>query len=145
MSVKPIPEGYHTVTPTVIVEDGGVVLEFVRKVFDPVENHVMRSEDGTVRHAEVTIGDSRIMISTASEKWKPMPASLHVYCENIDALYRKALDAGATSLKEPTNEFYGDRSAGVADPQGNWWWLATHIEDVSDEEMERRAAAAGKV
>jgi uncharacterized glyoxalase superfamily protein PhnB len=141
MTVKAKPDGYNTVTATIIAEDGGAVVDFVQQVFGATEVIMMRRPDGKVWHAEMQIGDSRVMISTATDQWKPMPANLHVYLDDTDAIYHAALAAGATSLREPTNEFYGDRSAGVRDSQGNYWWLATHVEDVSPEEMERRAAA----
>ncbi len=81
------------------------------------------------------------MLGEASGQWKPRPSTLYLYVNDTDATYHRAIEAGATSLKEPVNEFYGDRAAGVQDPVGNFWWIATHIEDVSPEEMQRRAAA----
>jgi uncharacterized glyoxalase superfamily protein PhnB len=101
----------------------------------------MSSPEGDVRHAEIQIGDSRVMLGEASDQWKPMPAMLYVYVEDTDAVYRRAIAAGGQSLREPTTEFYGDRSAGVQDPAGNLWWIATHVEDVSPEELTRRAEA----
>ena len=139
MAVQPIPEGYHTVVPYLIVPDVAKELEFIDKVFGA--KVVERLErDGSVQHADVLIGDSHVMMGAASEQWPARLATLHLYVDNCDELYRKAMAAGATSLREPTNEFYGDRSGGVTDPQGNQWWFATHVEDVSQEEMERRAA-----
>ena len=103
----------------------------------------MRDPDGSVRHAEVRIGDSHVMMGEAGGEWTPMPAGIHLYVEDCDAIYRRALQAGGTSLREPADQFYGDRSAVVRDAFGNRWSLATYIEDVSDEEMSRRMAAMG--
>jgi uncharacterized glyoxalase superfamily protein PhnB len=84
------------------------------------------------------------MLGEATGQWKPRPSTLYLYVHDTDATYRRALEAGATSLMEPANQFYGDRNAGVQDPSGNFWWIATHVEDVSAEEMKRRAEAQGK-
>jgi uncharacterized glyoxalase superfamily protein PhnB len=97
--------------------------------------------DGVVMHAEVRIGDSMVMLSDGGGEWKPMPAVLYLYVPDADATYRRALDAGATSVQEPTTQFYGDRHGGVRDPSGNVWWIATRVEDVSPEELQKRAAA----
>ena len=99
----------------------------------------MRRPDGTLQHGEVKIGDSIVMLAEASGQWKPRPSTLYLYVNDTDATYRRAIEAGATSLMEPATQFYGDRSAGVQDPAGNFWWIATHVEDVSPEEMHRRA------
>ena len=98
--------------------------------------------EGRVMHAEVQIGDSRIMVAEVCGEWNPIPAMLHVYVNDADATYRTAIEAGATSLQEPTDQFYGDRSGGVKDAFGNHWWIATHKEDISPEEMQKRSAAA---
>jgi len=104
----------------------------------------MAGPDGSIRHAEARIGDSMVMIGQAGGEWKPKPNTVHVYVPDVDATYKKALAAGATSTREPVTQFYGDRSAGVEDAQGNSWWIATHVEDVSPEEMEKRMAAQAK-
>ncbi len=96
--------------------------------------------DGTIQHAEVKIGDSIVMLADAAGEWKPRPSMLYLYVNDVDETYRLALAAGATSLREPTTHFYGDRSGGVEDPVGNHWWIATHVEDVSPEEIQRRTA-----
>jgi uncharacterized glyoxalase superfamily protein PhnB len=140
MTVKPIPEGYHTVTPYLILQGAAQLIDFLKQAFDAEEILRMAQPDGTITHAEVKIGDSRMMMSEATGDFKPMPAMLHLYVEDMDAVYRQALQAGATSLREPEDQFYGDRTGGVQDSSGNQWWLATHIEDVSAEEMARRAA-----
>lgn len=140
MSVKPIPEGFHTVTTYAVVPDVNKALDFVKKAFDAkVEAFEI---DGKVMHADALIGDSHMMFGPASDEYPVRPATVYLYSEDVDGLYRKAIDAGAKSLREPTNEFYGDRSGGVVDPQGNQWWMATHVEDVSKEDLEKRAAAA---
>jgi uncharacterized glyoxalase superfamily protein PhnB len=145
MAVKPIPEDYHSVTPYLAIEGADKLLDFLNQAFDAVEVHeCMRRPDGTIQHAEVRIGDSVVMLAEATGQWKPRPSTLYLYVNDTDATYRRALEAGATSLMEPANQFYGDRNAGVQDPSGNFWWIATHVEDVSPEEMKRRAASQGK-
>ena len=141
MSVKPIPEGHHSVTPYLVVDDAGRLIDFLKLAFQAVEMHRMQGPDGRVRHAEVKIGDSMVMIGEAQGQWKAMPCALYLYVENADVVYRQALKAGATSLMEPADQFYGDRPGGVIDPCGNQWWIATHIEDFSNEEIARRAAS----
>lgn len=143
MAVKPIPEGYHTVTPYLIVPDVEGQIRFVKEAFDAEERSISRDGDGRIMHAEVKIGDSVVMMGESNEEFPPMPAMLHLYLENVDAVYQRALAAGATSLREPTDEFYGDRAGGVQDAYGNQWWMATHVEDVSEEEMMRRMAEEG--
>ncbi|MCY7410402.1 MAG: VOC family protein [Chitinophagales bacterium] len=136
--VKPIPEGYHTLTPFVMVKDADKLIEFIKNAFGGKEISVHKTPDGTIMHAELQVGDSRMMLGEATEKYPAMSGMLYLYAEDCDALYKKALECGATSLREPTNEFYGDRSCGVMDAAGNQWWIATHIEDVSPEEMSQR-------
>jgi PhnB protein len=138
MSVKYKPDGLRTVTPYLVVRDVAGLIQFLEQAFDAEEGERAELPDGRIMHAQVTIGDSVVMMGEASENNPPMPAMLHLYVEDADATYRHALAAGATSLREPQNEFYGDRSASVADAFGNQWWLATHMEDVSPEEMQRR-------
>jgi len=142
--VKAIPDGYHAVTPYLTVGDAAKLLEFMKAAFNATVPELMKDENGNVRHAEAQIGDSRLMVGQARDEWKPRPATLYLYVENTDETYKRALAAGATSLMEPADQFYGDRNAGVEDAQGNWWWIATHIEDVTPEEIERRMAAMGR-
>jgi PhnB protein len=143
--VKPIPDGYRTVTPYLVVRDAPRLIEFVQQAFGATELMRHLRPDGSVMHAEVQIGDSRVMIGEAPPSSPPMPGCIHLYVVDTDALYHLALQAGATSLREPTNQFYGDRMAGVQDPVGNQWWIATHVEDVPPVEIALRAAtgAAG--
>ncbi len=141
MAVNPIPEGHHSVTPYLIVNDANHFIEFVKQAFGAEELGRFLTPDGKIMHAEVKVGDSIIMLGEASKQFSAQPAGLCLYVPDTDATYRRAVDAGATSLREPEDQFYGDRSAGVADPTGNTWWINTHVEDVSAEEMERRAKA----
>ena len=143
MAVKPIPEGYHTVTPYLTVADAGAQIDFLKKAFGAEEKYRHTDDTGRVRHAEVRIGDSMVMVGQAREPWTPKPTNLYLYVEDVDALYQRAVDAGGKSIQKPANQFYGDRTAGVEDSQGNSWWLGTHVEDVTEEEMERRMKAAG--
>ncbi len=138
-SVNSIPNGYHTVTPYLINENASRLIEFLKLVFDAEEINRLSGPDGRVMHADLKIGDSMVMVSDASGEWKPMPASIAIYVENVDAIYQRALEVGAVSLREPTDQFYGDRNAGVKDLSGNHWWIATHLEDVPPEELRLRA------
>jgi PhnB protein len=142
MPSLPIPAGYHTVTPYLAVPDAQGLIDFMVKVFDAKEREIIRNPNGQIRHAEVQIGDSIIMLGTTSSTYGTATATLYVYVDDADARYRKALDAGAISLSEPANQFYGDRHAGVKDTNGISWWIATHIEDVPPDELARRAKAA---
>jgi len=139
MPVKPIPDGYHTVTPYITVDDAGEVIEFLKKAFDAQETFAMRDDHGKVRHAEVKVGNSMVMLGSSHDQWKARPANFYIYVEDVDAVYRKAVAAGGKSLNEPQTQFYGDRHGGVTDSQGNNWWIATHVEDVPAEELDRRA------
>lgn len=139
MTVQPIPPGYHTITPYLIVSGLPGTISFLEQVFGARTTVApMLRPDGTIMHTELQIGDSRIMMAEATEQWKPMPASIFLYLPDCDESFRRALAAGATSLMEPADQFYGDRMGGVLDQAGNQWWVATHIEDVPPEEMERR-------
>jgi len=144
MAVKLIPEGYHTVTPYLVVEGASKLIDFIKQAFGGQEIHRMATPDGKIMHAEVKIGDSRIMLGEAGGPYKPMPASIYLYVTDTDATYKRALAAGATSETEPKDQFYGDRNAGVRDASGNRWFIATHIEDVAPEEMNKRAQTAMK-
>jgi uncharacterized glyoxalase superfamily protein PhnB len=139
MAVKPIPDGYHTVTPYLTVDDPAPVIEFLKKAFDAQETFAMRDEKGNIGHAEVKVGSSMLMLGRAHDQWKTRPGNFYVYVEDCDAIYKKALAAGGTSISEPETQFYGDRHGGVTDSQGNNWWIATHVKDVSPEDMERAA------
>lgn len=140
-TVKPIPDGYHTVTPYLIVNGVPRLLDFLQQAFGATELIRAPRPDGSIMHAEVAIGDSRVMMGEPPASSPSMPGCVHLYVVDTDALYHLALQAGATSLREPTDQFYGDRMAGVQDPLGNHWWIATHTEDVPPAELARRAAA----
>jgi uncharacterized glyoxalase superfamily protein PhnB len=135
-AIKPIPEGFHTVTPCITVEGASRLIEFLEKSFDAVIQDKFFRADGTIGNASVRIGDSMVMIFDAHDQWKAKPASFYVYVPDCDAIYQKALAAGGTSLLEPADMFYGDRNAGVQDSAGNEWWIATHIKDVSPEDIQ---------
>src|SRR5437773_592403 len=141
-TVKPVPEGYHTVTPYLIVNDAAALIEFIKRAFGGQVMFQMAGPDGSVGHSEMRIGDSMVMLGSAKENWKAMPAMIHLYVEDCDAVYAKALEAGAEVVMPLSDQFYGDRSGGVKDANGNMWWIATHKEDVSEEEMKRRMAGA---
>ncbi|MCH9745079.1 MAG: VOC family protein [Gammaproteobacteria bacterium] len=140
MSVNYKPEAYHTVTPYVVVEDPAKLIAFLEATFNAVITECIRSKEGAVKHAELKIGDS-IVMTGANHEDKPSAAMLYLYVEDTDATYQKALTAGAKSLMEPADQFYGDRNAGVEDMFGNRWWIATHVEDVAPEELEKRSQA----
>jgi uncharacterized glyoxalase superfamily protein PhnB len=140
MSVKTIPEGFHTVTPYLMIKDAPRLLSFLREAFGAKEIHRTTAPDGTIACAAAKVGGSMVMVSEAPADRTPFPAQIYLYVPDTDAVYRQALKAGASSILEPVDQFYGDRNAGVTDPAGNNWWIATHYEDVSDEEMSRRMA-----
>jgi PhnB protein len=141
MAVQPIPDGYHSVTPYLVVQGVGKLIDFLTQAFDAQEFFRMPRPDGTIAHAEVRIGDSIVMMGEAMGELKPMPSSIYLYVNDTDAVYKRALQAGATSMMEPADQFYGDRRGGVKDPVGNIWWIATHQEDVPPEELAKRAEA----
>lgn len=138
MAVKPIPEGYHTITPYLMIKGSADFLEFTKKAFGAKEVFKTTYDDGKIRHADLLIGDSHVMLSEAMENHQPSNVMLYLYVENVDDVYKQAINAGAASLLKPTNEFYGDRTGGLQDKFGIQWWIGTHIEDVSPEEMKRR-------
>jgi PhnB protein len=142
MAVKPIPEGYHTVTPYLTVQGAANLIDFLKQAFEAQETERITQPDGAIGHAEVRIGDSIVMMTDAGGERKPMPSGIYLYVNDTDAVYQRALQAGAASIMEPADQFYGDRSAGVQDPSGNHWWIATHKEDVPPEELKKRAKAA---
>jgi len=137
MAVKAIPDGYHTVTPYLIVKGAAQLIDFLKEAFGAQETFRMPGPGG-IMHAEVKIGDSSVMMSDAMAEYGPMPTMIHLYVEDVDAVYKRALQAGATPVQELKDQFYGDRAGGVKDPFGNLWYIATHVEDVPMEELERR-------
>jgi PhnB protein len=146
MAVKPIPDQYHSVQPYLVVDGAQQLIEFLKGTFDVEDRGVMPRPDGKVGHAEVKLGDSIIMLADSGgpNNAKSTSAMVVVYVEDVDKTYRRALEAGAQSIQEPEDQFYGDRSAGVTDAFGNIWYIQTHVEDVSEEEMNRRMQEAAK-
>jgi PhnB protein len=143
MAVKAKPDAFQSVTPYIIVEGAERLIAFAKAAFDAEEiMHLPGPAGRGVGHAELRIGDSIIMLSDASAQHPAMPCMLHVYVEDVDAVYQRALAAGATRVREVANQFYGDRAGGVRDACGVMWWIATHVEDVSPEELRRRAEEA---
>jgi PhnB protein len=141
MKANPIPEGCHSITPYLTVPDAGRLVKFLKQAFDGIERAKILRPDGTVLHAQVRIGDSLLMISEPQGQWKPRPSMLYFYVADVDAAYKRAIKAGAISVIEPVDMFYGDRHACVKDVAENDWWIATHIEDLSADEIQQRAIA----
>lgn len=138
-ATKPIPDGYHTVTPYLTVSSVEKLLEFAGRAFGAQVTEKHQRPDGTIGHAEIRIGDSVVMMGQATDEWKSRPSNLYLYVPDVDAVYQRALQAGGKSVRVPETQYYGDRCGGVEDAVGNIWWIATHVEDVSEEEMKRRA------
>lgn len=126
MADAKIPEGYHTVTPYLLVADVPREIEFLRQAFGAEEMYRSTLPDGTVNHADIRIGDSHVMMGQANEQYPAMPCMLYLYVPDVDATYARALEAGGVSVREVRDEEYGDRSGGVKDPFDNQWWVATH-------------------
>ena len=142
MPARAIPVGYHTVTPVLTVRDAPKVLEFLKKALGAETTmQPFKRPDGKIMHTEVKIGDSRIMLAEECETAKSTLSQLYLYVANVDATHRQAVHAGGKSVMEPADMFYGDRCSAVKDPAGNTWNIATHTEDVSEVEMEKRAQA----
>jgi PhnB protein len=147
MAVKPIPDGYHTVTPYLVVNDGAKAIDFYKQAFGATELFRMDGPDGKVGHAEVRIGDSPVMLADEHPEMgfrSPRSlggagVSLMVYVEDVDAVFPRAVAAGGKELRPVQDQFYGDRSGTLEDPFGHVWTISTHKEDVSSEEMRRRS------
>lgn len=146
--VKKIPEGYAAVTPYLTVTGAARAIEFYAKAFGAEEVMRFPMPDGKIAHAEVRIGGSIVMLHDEAPDWKAFspqsigdsPVSIMLYVEDVDAVVRRAVDAGATLTMEVADQFYGDRAGAVKDPFGHKWHIATHVEDVAPDEMQRRAA-----
>jgi PhnB protein len=151
MPVKPIPEGYHAVTPYLIIRGAAEAIEFYKKAFDATELFRFPAPDGKIGHAEIKIGDSPVMIADefadlgyhGPQALGGSPVSLMIYVEDVDTVFSRAVKEGATVKEALQDKFYGDRMGTLTDPFGHRWHVATHKEDVSVEEMQRRAKAAG--
>jgi PhnB protein len=138
MSVKAIPEGCTTVTPWIISRDTAAVIDYLRNAFDAEELGRVINAGGTIGHAEVRIGNAIVMLFDGDPSWPATPAFLRLYVEDAHAVHRRAVEAGGVSISEVTHLAFGDVVGRVRDPFGNVWWIQTHIEDVTPEEMERR-------
>ncbi len=149
-AVKPIPDGYHAVTPYLIVKGGARAIEFYREAFGAKELFRMSQPDGRVGHAEIQIGDSRLMLADENpEIGARSPQSIggsavtiYLYVGDVDATVARAVAAGAKLTRPVETQFYGDRNGGLTDPFGHLWYVATHVEEVPADELERRARAA---
>ena len=147
--VKPIPEGYASVTPYLIVKGAAAAIDYYTKVFGATERMRMPGPDGKIGHAEIQIGGSNVMLADENPERGARspktvggsPISLLLYVENVDRTVEKAVAAGAKVLRPVENQFYGDRTGGIEDPFGHLWYVATHVEDVSPEEMKKRMEA----
>ena len=147
---KTIPDGYHNVQPYLYFKNSAEAIAFYTKVFGATERMRMPGKDGRIMHAEISIGDSCVMLADENaavgayspEHYGGAPMSLMIYVEDCDTTYKQALAAGAKSLREPADQFYGDRMAGVSDPFGFHWWIGTHIKDISMEEMMQQPCPA---
>jgi PhnB protein len=150
MAVKPIPDGYHTVTPYLTVDDAAAAIEYYKKAFGAKELVRMDAPGGAIGHAELEVGDSRVMLSDALPQFATRPpselggssVSIFMYVEDVDATVKRAVDAGATVTIDVADQFWGDRFGVVQDPFGHLWSISTHVEDVPPEEMAERAKAA---
>ena len=131
MGGVPLPEGYHSVNPYIVVDDAERLIDFLDQVFGAVEQGRSLRPDGRIDHGDVRIGDSLVMLSEASEQYPARPCVHFVYVPDVDATYRTALAAGATSILEPTEQSWGDRVCGFVDPLDNRWWVATHLREFS--------------
>ena len=152
MAVKPIPDGYHTVTPYLIVKGAARAIDFYKQAFGATEIMRVPGPNNTVMHAELKIGDSVIMLAdeqgtpAGAEYRSPQsiggsPVSLMIYVPEVDKTFKQAISLGSQSKRDVQNQFYGDRSGNLVDPFGHIWTIATHVEDVSQEEMKKRMAA----
>ncbi len=138
MAAKPIRDGFHTVTPYLFAEGSARLVTFLCEGLNAEVMNRKDRPDGAIMHAEVRVGDSMLMLGEASREFGPMPTSIYLYVPDCDAVYQQALAAGGVSVFEIMNLPSGERYGGVKDPFGNIWWIATHVEDLSPEEQERR-------
>ncbi|MGA9705311.1 VOC family protein [Pseudomonas sp.] len=150
MRTKPIPEGYHSVTPYMGIDKAGEAIEFYKKAFGATQVMRLDMPDGRIGHAELRIGDSAIMLGTPCDQMalrnpdEHTSVGLHLYVNDVDAQFKQAIAAGASVVSEPKDQFYGDRSASVKDPFGHLWFLATRQEDLTEGQIRERAEAMFK-
>ena len=148
-TVKPVPDGYRTITPYLAIRGAAAAIDFYKRAFGARERMRMTRPDGRVGHAELELGDSCIMLADEFPEMNfrspatigGSPVSIHLYVEDVDAVVSRAVAAGATLVRPVQDQFYGDRSGTLADPYGHVWHVSTHVEDVPAAELERRAAA----
>lgn len=151
MSAKAVPDRYHSVTPYLIVRNAAKAIAFYKHVFEAKEDYRLDMPDGRIGHAEIRIGNSVVMLADESPEMNALspvalggtPVTLAVYTEDVDTMYARALASGALERRKVKTEFYGDRTGTVVDPFGHVWTIATHVEDVSPDDMKRRMAAGG--
>jgi len=149
MPAKPIPDGYHAVTPYLFIKGAARAIEFYKRVFSATERMRLEMPGGAIGHAELAIGDSAIMLADEAPAMRALspqtiggtPVMIHLYVADVDAVFKNAIAAGAFELQPPQDKFYGDRSASITDPFGHQWGIATHKEDLTPEEIGKRAAA----
>ena len=150
MPVSPIPEGYHSVTPYLVMKNAAAAIEFYKKAFGAVELLRMAGPGGKIGHAEINIGDSPVMLADeypdmgikGPESLGGTPVSLMIYVDDVDKIYPQAIAAGGKEVRPLQNQFYGDRSGTLTDPFGHVWTISTHVEDVPEEELAKRAESA---
>ncbi len=150
--VKPIPDGYHTATPYLVVDGAAAALEYYAKAFGATELHRLPGPDGKIGHCEFKIGNSIIMMADehpgmgahGPKKFGGSPITIMIYVDDVDTVFNRAIAAGGTVERPVENKFYGDRAGGVIDPFGHKWYIATHVEDVSPEEMAKRMEKMGE-
>jgi len=150
--VKPTPDGYHSITPYLIIKGAAAAIDYYKEIFGAQELLRIPQPDGKVGHAELKMGDSVIMLADEFPEMNTVgpktlgnsPVGLMLYVDDVDAVFAKAVAKGATTYKDLEDQFYGDRNATIFDPFGHKWTIATHKEDVSPEEMQRRMAASRK-
>lgn len=146
---KAVPDGYHAVTPYLICRGAQKAIEFYTRAFGATELYRMPGPDGRIMHAEIQVGDSRVMLADETAEFRSPQSvggtsvSLMLYVDDVDAVVRRAVEAGATVMRDVKNQFYGDRTGTLADPFGHVWTIGTHVEDVSPAEMTRRMAEQG--
>jgi PhnB protein len=149
MAVKPVPDGYHSITPYMIVDGATAAIEFYKQAFGAEELMRIAAPANKLGHAEIRIGDSIVMLADEAPEWNARsprtlggsPVSIMLYVEDVDAVIGRAVDASAKLLRPVEDKFYGDRAGSLEDPYGHQWHIATHQEDLSPEEIQKRAAA----
>ena len=139
MAIKPVPEGFHTVTPYLVVKGADALVDFITRAFGAKEVHLMKGPSGEIRHGDLIVGDSHVMLGEADGPWPPQPCSSTCIWRTAMPCTERRSPPADTSIQEPKTQFYGDRHGAVKDPCGNTWWIATPSEDVSPQEMEKRA------